>query len=146
MKKYINNKVYDTDTAKCIAEWYTKGFSTDDYKYCEEELYMKKNGEYFLYGKGGAMTSYGELVGHSMTSGKKIIPVTLEMAMDWAKEKLTADEYNEIFGEIAEDTTNTRVTVSIPKNVRDIAKRKSQLTGLNNLSKYVEMLIINDNE
>ena len=145
MKKYINNRVYDTDTAKSIAEWYTKGFSTDDYKYCEEELYMKKNGEYFLYGKGGAMTSYGELVGHSMTSGRKIIPFTLEMAMKWAEEKLDADEYEKIFG-ITEDDTLTKVGLSISKNALEKAKRKSQEKGINSISKYIESLILADNE
>jgi len=146
MKKYINNRLYNTDTAKEVAHWSTEWLTTNDFKYCEETLYLKSTGEYFLHGKGGALSAYSEVIDHASVCGEKIIPLGLEMAMEWAKEKLTADEYNEIFGEITEDTTNTRVTVSLPKNVLDMAKRKSQLTGLNNLSKYVEMLIVNDNK
>lgn len=146
MKKYINNRLYNTDTAKEVAHWSTEWLTTNDFKYCEETLYLKSTGEYFLHGKGGALSAYAEIVNHASVGSEKIIPLSLEMAMEWAQEKLTVDEYSKVFGEITEDTTNTRVTISISKNVLDIAKRKSQTTGLNNLSKYIEMLISNDNK
>lgn len=99
MKKIINGKKYDTDTAKAI------GFDTNcasDFHYWYESLYIKKTGEYFLYGKGGPMSRYCEYIGDCQTSGEKIIPMTVEEAKEWAEKHLTADEYEEIFGEVEE--------------------------------------------
>ena len=58
MKKIINNKLYDTDTAKRLG--YDGG--GDGFDSWTEELYKKRTGEYFIYGEGGARTRYGEFV------------------------------------------------------------------------------------
>ena len=51
MKKIINGKVYDTEKAKQVA-YYSSAGSWRDFQHYEETLYLKKTGEYFLFGEG----------------------------------------------------------------------------------------------
>lgn len=57
MKKIINGRKYDTDTACCVGTIY-KGRNKRDYCYYEESLFQKKTGEFFLYGEGGPSSKY----------------------------------------------------------------------------------------
>lgn len=101
MKKIINNKLYDTETATEIGYW-SNGYSKADFKFCNETLYKKKTGEFFLYGEGGALTEYSENHGNSQSEGNSIIPFTEEEAKSWSMKYLNADEYIEIFGQVEE--------------------------------------------
>lgn len=96
MKKVINGKMYNTDTAKMVGR-VSKG---ESFNYFIEELYQKKTNEFFIYGEGGAMTKYAESCGNNnWCGGCKITPVTEQEAKEWAEEYLNGDEYIEIFGE-----------------------------------------------
>ena len=100
MKKIINGKKYDTETAKCLAEW---GNNVSGFSYCYEELYKKKTGEFFLYGNGGAMSKYSRSCGdNSWCGGEDITPLTEAEARKWTEKHADADEYEEIFGEVEE--------------------------------------------
>lgn len=102
MKKIINGRKYDTETAKYLGGW-CNGLSCSDFSYCSEDLYRKKNGEFFLYGDGGAQSRYSKMYEDgSIGGGYGIIPLTLERAKRWAESKLTCDKYEEIFGEVDE--------------------------------------------
>lgn len=102
MKKIIKGRKYDTETAKELATW-SNGYGVSDFKYCIETLYIKKTGEYFLYGEGGAMSKYSESCGQNCwCGGEKIIPLTVDKAKSWAERNIDADEYEEIFGEVEE--------------------------------------------
>ena len=46
MKKYINGKVYDTETAQLIGT-YANGGNWRDFSHYEETLYRKRTGEFF---------------------------------------------------------------------------------------------------
>lgn len=92
MKKIINKRLYDTKTATLLA-CYDDGLPWTDYCCCYEELYRKKNGEYFIYGTGGAWSPYPETT---------ILPVSPEEAREWAEEKMSVDDYLKYF-EIEED-------------------------------------------
>ena len=99
MKKIINGKMYNTETAKKIG-WWSNGASYSDFNRIEEALYLKKTGEYFLFGEGGPMTGYAESCGDNCWSGGSAIrPMTEEQAKRWAEKKLDADEYIAAFGE-----------------------------------------------
>lgn len=100
MKKIINGKKYDTETAESIATYYNN-YNYNDFNSLTETLFKKKTGEFFLYGQGGPMTCYAEHYGNSRTSGEKIIPFTIEQAKIWVEEKAN-DKYEEIFGECEE--------------------------------------------
>ena len=97
MKKIINGRLYDTETATLIGAW-DNGFGSGDFRSCCEELYRKKNGEFFLYGSGGARSIYSESCGGGWTGGSTIIPFTEDEAKVWTEKKLSAEKYIDIFG------------------------------------------------
>lgn len=102
MKKIINGKKYDTETAKKLGYWWN-GLSSSDFKYCEETLYKKRTGEFFLYGEGGAMTTYAQKDGDGLWMyGEAITPMTKKDAKRWVEHYLSVDEYEENFGEVEE--------------------------------------------
>jgi hypothetical protein len=83
MKQIINRLKYDTETSEKIAE-YWNGCSTSDFKYLYEELYVTKNGRYFIAGKGGASSKYREdIPSGGWTGGEKIIPVCKDEVIEW---------------------------------------------------------------
>lgn len=102
MKKIINRKMYNTETATLIGGW-SNGYSYSDFSHCEEDLYKKRTGEFFLHGSGGAMSKYCRSCGQNeWCGGEEIIPLTLEEAMDWAEDHLGADDFEATFGEVEE--------------------------------------------
>lgn len=101
MKKIINGKMYNTETAKLLGEMESRRNKADFYYYCES-LYLKKTGEYFLFGEGHGLSPYGKSYGNSSGWGEKIMPFTIDEAKEWAEENLDADEYIKIFGEVEE--------------------------------------------
>ena len=53
MQKIIRGKKSDTDTAKEVC-CYSNNLPFGDFDWIQETLYVKRTGEYFLQGKGGA--------------------------------------------------------------------------------------------
>ena len=140
MKKIINGKMYNTDTAKELAGWSSPG-GWGDFSHYEETLYQKRTGEFFLFGEGGPMTRYAESAGQNQwRGGSKIIPLAWEDAREWAENKLDADGYEEIFGEVSEDESRTVVTLSISAGALERAKRAASQLGVS-VSAYIESLI-----
>ena len=101
MKKIINGKKYDTETAKEVAcnTWGYYG----DLNFVAETLYKKKTGEYFLYAEGGANTIYATQCGcNSWGSGWRITPLTENTAKKWGEENMDGDTYENVFGAVEE--------------------------------------------
>lgn len=73
MKKIINRKKYDTETAKAVGSWDN---GNPGINYVEETLYRKKTGEYFLHGEGGPNTRYCWMGGNNSSYGERIMPMT----------------------------------------------------------------------
>lgn len=101
MKKIINGKLYNTETADKLGEFCTN-CTASDFRYLEESLYRKRTGEFFLYGFGGPLTGYAVKLTNGYRSGQAIRPLTEEEAREWAENHLTADQYIAILGD-AED-------------------------------------------
>lgn len=110
MKKIINGKRYDTSKAKEIGYW-SNNLSNRDFNHCDEWLYKKRTGEYFLYGEGGPMTRYAERVGDMWGGGSEITPLSYEDARQWAEEHLDADEYEAEFEVIEDDKIVTSISL-----------------------------------
>lgn len=101
-KEIINGKLYNTETATLVGEWWNK-YSTNDFKYCEEKLYLKRTGEYFLHGEGGPLSQYRESCGNNTWGyGEEITPLSEQEAMQWAEKHLSVNKYIALFGEVAE--------------------------------------------
>ena len=101
MKRIIDGKKYDTETAKQVG-WSDSHHAHTDFQYHSETLYMKRTGEFFMHGEGGPMSEYATSNGNMYGWGEKIIPLTLKKAQQWAEEHLSSEEYESIFGEVAE--------------------------------------------
>ena len=111
MKKVINGKRYDTETAQLIGSA-SFGYRTDLY-FWSEELYRKKTGEFFLYGEGGPTSIYSRRTGsNEWSGGEEIRPLSLREAQEWAEEHLDADEYEQVFGKIEEGKTQIATWIS----------------------------------
>ena len=102
MKKIINGRLYNTDTAEEIITITTDGYSMSDFHWKEETLYRKKTGEFFRYGHGGPATEYAERIGDSWTGGKNIIPMTIDEAKYYVETNCDTDTYTSLFGEVDE--------------------------------------------
>lgn len=127
MKKAINNKIYDTNTAINVGEWWNR-LPCNDLNFCAETLYRKKTGEFFLHGEGGPMSKYVVQIGNNEWSGgEKIIPLSYEAAQKWAQEHLDGDEYCKIFEiddeENGEDVIHLRISADAKKKL-DIIRAK----------------------
>ena len=124
MKKIINGKLYNTETAKKLGDWE----SDQDYRglYHEEEsLYRTKSGNYFLWCYGGAASRYNQQIGQNeWSSGELIQPISEDRAKKWAEDRLDGDSYERIFGEISEGESET-VSVILPPDV--VAKLKEEM-------------------
>ena len=100
MRKIIDGKSYDTETATLLAE-YEYGLGT--YEFLVEQLYVTKKGAYFLFYKGGAMSKYGESLSkneHSEGSGIKLL--TREEASEFMEKYASAEDYEQHFGTVEE--------------------------------------------
>lgn len=125
MKKIIDGRRYDTDTAKMMGTDYYG--MPNDFQYWQETLYRKQTGEFFLHGEGGPMSRYAEAVGNNEWSGgERIMPMSLEEAQKWGEEHLSADEYEEAFGVIEETTEKRTVTFSLTEAT---IKKITRLSG-----------------
>ena len=100
-KKIINNRMYNTETAKQLGYW-SNGYTPSVFYFAEETLYQKKTGEYFLVGHGGPMSSYAQSYAGQSCSSTIFNPFTEEDAKKWAMDRLDADAYIALFGEVEE--------------------------------------------
>lgn len=101
MKKIINGKKYDTDTAVEVCSTQNM-YNRCDFNYCAYTLYVKKTKEFFLY--------------KETYNGKWIIPEKyiaslnlydslgdpIEDASDFVAEYGSVEQYEGSFGEVAE--------------------------------------------
>jgi hypothetical protein len=130
MKKVINGKVYDTETAKKVASWYSS-YARNDFHYYEEELYQKKTGEFFLHGEGNAASPYSKSCGQNEWCGsEKIVPLTFAEAQEWAEKHLDGDEYCEIFGDPDEDSEDVLLGIRVSAVAAAKLKRIAAENGL----------------
>ena len=139
MKRIINGKMYDTNTAKFLgSDSYSNG---RDFHNWSEELYQKRTGEFFLYGEGGPMSRYARSCGdNSWSGGEDIIPLSVGKAREWAEEHLSADEYGEIFGIPDEGDEVVTLHVQIPAAIGAKLKTGAAEAGTS-VKAYVEKLL-----
>lgn len=89
MRKVINGKVYDTETAHEVGYWYN-GWGGNDYR--STTLYRKRTGEYFVHCQRGEF-DYSEVID----------PMSFADAYDWASGHLEQDAFSDEFGLPDED-------------------------------------------
>jgi hypothetical protein len=101
MKLTINAQVYDTQKATTVAKIAKEGASR--LHSMVETLYRSLNGNWFLHGKGGALTEYAQHRADSITSGERITPMTEDEALDWCEINLAQAAIERHFGHLIKD-------------------------------------------
>lgn len=96
MKRIIDGKVYNTETAEEIASWHN-GYYGGDFKRCEESLYRTPKGSWFLAGEGGPMSKYARPAGNMTSGGDGLEPLTPDEARRWLEEKDFVAELEQYF-------------------------------------------------
>jgi len=86
MKKIIDGKIYNTETAQKIA-FATSDYPRGDFKDYSETLYRTKKGAFFLAGEGGPMTRWGKSVGNMSTFGDGIVAMSQAEALEWIEHR-----------------------------------------------------------
>lgn len=85
MKRVIEGKSYNTDTAEHICDLECSDYP-NDFRYHDTALYRTKKGAYFLSGEGGPMSMWSRAaMGGGSTSGKGI------QLIDYAEARETAE-------------------------------------------------------
>lgn len=129
MYKVINGKRYNTDTAQLMGE-HSYGYP-GDFDYVSEELYRKQTGEFFLYGEGGARTSYAVAVDqNSWSGGEHITPLSYAEAQKWAEEHLGGEEYDKIFGAVDDSDEKRTVAIRLTAGSAEKLKRLAAQAGI----------------
>ena len=83
-KRVIDGKVYNTETAECIAE-YERG-ERSNFHFVYEALYRTPKGRYFLEYSGGPLSVYAENHGPHLVSGSSGIRVVEpDEALQWCE-------------------------------------------------------------
>ena len=86
MKRVIDRKLYDTETAEQIAQ-YAPITDRGDFNFLCETLYRSEDGECFLHGEGGPKTKYAKRCSGGTTGSAEIKPLTDEQALDWCENR-----------------------------------------------------------
>jgi len=103
MKKVIDRKTYNTETATLIHEW-DNGYYGGDFKRCSETLYKTQKGAWFIAGSGGAMSKYAVSLGSNTTGGSSDIEVvTREEALEWLEGHDGTDAIEKHFADMIEE-------------------------------------------
>ena len=137
MKKIIGGSKYDTDTAKMVGS--NAYGQVGDFSHWEEELYKTKSGKFFLHGEGGANSRYGVWEGNEGSYGEKIMPMSEEEAKKWAESALNGDEYENIFGDVEEDTAQiSAIITQEAKDKLEVKKKELHMTTSELVQKLIE--------
>lgn len=96
MKRIVDGKRYDTDTAEVVATYEYR--RSGDFNWYEETLYRTKKGAWFLAGEGGARSKYGERVDQSTWGPGEGLQVLSEAeAREWLEQYGDADTFETWF-------------------------------------------------
>ena len=128
MKRIIDGKTYNTETATKIAEqeWEdnTNYQSNDNFQIGVEwnELYQTRHGAYFNYG------------GHGFFHEEYIIPLAPNEAQKWMEKHASAELIEQHFGEMPEaGDSESRFTLRMPDSLKqridNAAKANNQSTN-----------------
>lgn len=96
MKKAINGKIYNTETAESIYSW-DNGCYGSDFKQCEETLYRTKKGVFFLHGSGGPLSKYAVSCGNGWAGSSDIDTLTDDQVREWLEDKNAIAEIENLF-------------------------------------------------
>lgn len=93
----IKGKKYSTSTGIRIGNIGSTDTHRGDFRHWTATLYVTKNGRFFVYGDGGAMSPFAKSVNNGSIGGNGLRAVTAEDALRWCEEKLSPFDYEKHF-------------------------------------------------
>ncbi len=128
MQQVIDNKLYDTETAKPLGNW-QRGYSSER-GYISETLYITESGDYFLYGEGGSRSRYAKRVApNTWGYGERILPFSNEEANAWAENHLTEADFYAAQKEVAYKGCLTPMMIRLQCATADKLKKMAAEQG-----------------
>ena len=82
MKKIIEGKRYDTDTATLIAS-YNNGLGGGDFNHVYEKMYITRKGQWFMEYKGGPLSKYANSCGTTTYGDNDLTLMSSDEAYEW---------------------------------------------------------------
>ncbi len=99
MKWSYQGVSYDTEKSTKLGS-YVSDLPRNDLQYCECDLYITKNGEYFLAGEGGANTIFAHGGDRHWSAGKGICPLyDQDSIWSWANRCMEKSDFLSHFGD-----------------------------------------------
>lgn len=102
MKRTIEGRRFDTQTAEEIASW-DNGHYGGDFNRQQETLYKSPKGQYFVHGEGGALSAYAESHGNSRCGGESLWLVDEDQAFKWLLDHGLDSTAEEVFPQRVEE-------------------------------------------
>ena len=129
MKNIINGKVYDTEKATFVARADHENIIDATGNSCKQALYRKKTGEFFVHLEGTSATLHN-IFQNDYRQGRGIYPLTYEQAAKWAEAELTAEKWEEIFGDPEEDAEDVLLGLQVSAAAAAKLKREAAKNGI----------------
>ena len=104
MKRIIDGKTYNTETAKKICDTGNDEYPTD-FRYENSSLYITKKGAYFIAGDGGALSRFSVAEGNGYGGGAGIIVLSRDAAFSEVQRRAgyDTDLITEYFSDLVEE-------------------------------------------
>ena len=102
MKKIVNGKSYNTETATEICD-IGNGLRKGDFKWDDSALYVTKKGAFFLAGEGGPSSRWARQHSNMWIEGSGIATLSKGEALSLAEEHAPTDVIEEFFGDMIEE-------------------------------------------
>lgn len=84
MKKIINGKIYNTDTALFIGN-FASACGPGDFRYEDTDLFKTTKGAWFICGGGGPLSRWSRPSGSGQCGGSGIEVMTTAEALEWCE-------------------------------------------------------------
>jgi hypothetical protein len=105
MKRIVNGKTYNTETADCIEDISDPSSGNSDFRWNETYLYRTKKGAWFVAGRGNAASRWARSTDgrNGYGPGHGLNPVTDREAMEILEAHNCTDAIEQYFGEQLEE-------------------------------------------
>lgn len=97
MKRIIDGKRYDTDTAEMVCDVSSRTSNQRDFKWHDTQLYRTKNGRWFVAGEGGPMSQWFHDTGNGYSYGKGLRVIDANEARELLEQHDALDALGEYF-------------------------------------------------
>lgn len=98
MIRIVNGKRYNTETAELLCNISRGGYSRSDFAYDDTDLFVTKNGNFFIAGEGGVRSRWAQSLGQNgSTGGSGLRPISNDDARNLLEQYGTPEQVERYF-------------------------------------------------